>query len=133
GDHVPELYDALLNTMSHIGGSRVRNGLVAGGRWIRTIGPRKINHRFETRFLSPRKGSYSPKELTLSRQGTGSSNPSRSSGESVANRFLPRGEPNGRRRAVGPSGLRWTEQTRQALPVLGGPGSGLDRRSEPLF
>jgi hypothetical protein len=31
GDHVPELYDALLNTMSHIGGSRVRNGLVAGG------------------------------------------------------------------------------------------------------
>ena len=38
GDHVPELYDALLNTMSHIGGSRVRNGLVAGERWIRTFG-----------------------------------------------------------------------------------------------
>jgi hypothetical protein len=36
GDHVPELYDALLNTMSHIGGSRVRNGLVAGGTGIRT-------------------------------------------------------------------------------------------------
>jgi hypothetical protein len=31
---------------------RARDGLSAGGKWIRTIGTRKINYRFETDFVA---------------------------------------------------------------------------------
>jgi hypothetical protein len=78
--------------------NQVRTGLRAGGTRIRTIGP--------SRGLSPIRAvgaetNVGRRKRPILYGGTGGSNPGPSTGESVANRFLPRGEPNGRRRPVG--------------------------------
>src|ERR1700730_6634697 len=59
--------------------SQVRSRLFAGGRWIRTSGSPTDPPRFRE------SGHFSHDGLTVSRPGTGSSNPSPSSGESDAN------------------------------------------------
>ena len=46
--------------------------------------------------MQPKPAIFALSRACIAR-GTGSSNPSPSSGESVANRVLPRGEPNGKR------------------------------------
>jgi len=60
-------------------GSQVRNGLPAGGRWIRTFGPPTDPLPF--RDSSP----VFHDVLTVSRPGTEGSNPSPSTSESNAN------------------------------------------------
>jgi hypothetical protein len=69
---------------------------------------------------------------TKPRRGTRSLSPASSSGESVANQFLPRGAER-QKKTSWPVKFELTEQTRQAVPVLGGTASGLDRRSKPFF
>jgi hypothetical protein len=56
--------------------------LVAGGKWIRTIGTRKISYRFETDFVTSMTVPVPERDSPLSRRGTDSSNPSPSSRES---------------------------------------------------
>ena len=60
------------------------------GGGFRTIGPRKISHRFETDFCRLHDGCRSRKASLLSRRGTEGSNPPPSSGEFSAFRDLPR-------------------------------------------
>jgi hypothetical protein len=63
-------------------------GLTAGGRRVRTAGP-----PLKTGGFSEQASSTPPAGKTSrNREGTGGSNPSSSSAESVANRFLRRGE-----------------------------------------
>jgi hypothetical protein len=69
--------------------SQVRTGLAAGGRWIRTSGSPTDPPRFRE------SGHFSHDGLTVSRPGTGSSNPSPSSGESLANSTDGFGGPSG--------------------------------------
>ena len=75
-----------------------RHDLIAGGRFWR-------------RFTDPGRNPIS--------RGTEGSNPFPSSGESAANRFLPRGGAERQRKTSWSVRFELTEQTRQAVPVLG--------------
>src|ERR1700730_15934695 len=80
----------ITNRSNQSKGTEVRR-LAGGGTGIRTLGP-----PLSRRLFSPlRHFPFRRKARLVSARGTGGSNPLPSSGESVANRFLPRGSRTG--------------------------------------
>ena len=63
-------------------GSRLRSGLAAGGKRLRTLGPRYIDDAFETILVAWLAFAFLPEGPTRSQGGTAGSNPLSSSGES---------------------------------------------------
>ena len=66
-------------------GSRLRSGLAAGGKRLRTLGPRYIDDAFETILVAWLAFAFLPEGPTRSQGGTAGSNPLSSSGESATN------------------------------------------------